>query len=68
MIILANGDLYGWGDSSSGKLTFNENGLSISKPKLVQALKGKLADNLCLGFQMTVISTSTTQKLSYDTI
>jgi alpha-tubulin suppressor-like RCC1 family protein len=68
LIMLANGELYTWGDSSCGKLAYNEGGLSVDKPKIVQALKGKYADNICLGFQMTVITTSITNAYSYDTI
>jgi alpha-tubulin suppressor-like RCC1 family protein len=71
MVILANGDMYAWGDSSSGKLTFNEGGLAISKPKQVMTLKGKIPDNVCLGVQMTVISTSissSSHDSTYDTI
>ncbi len=56
---LANGELYSWGDASCGKLGYDEGGLSVSSPKLIQQLKGKYVDMVSLGFQITVISTST---------
>jgi hypothetical protein len=50
--------MFTWGDTSSGKLTYLESNLTQVTPRLVQVLKGKYANHMCLGFQMTVISTS----------
>ena len=50
--------MFTWGDTSSGKLTYLESNLTQVTPRLVQVLKGKYANHLCLGFQMTVISSS----------
>lgn len=58
IIILSNGEMYSWGDASSGKLGYIEGNLSINAPKLIQCLKGKFCNSLALGQQMTVISTS----------
>lgn len=50
--------MYTWGDSSSGKLGYLEANLTQYTPKIIPVLKGKFANCICLGFQMTVISTS----------
>jgi hypothetical protein len=50
--------MFTWGDTSSGKLTYIEGNLSQVTPRLVQVLKGKFPNYVCLGFQMTVMSTS----------
>lgn len=50
--------MYTWGDTASGKLTYYEGNFSQNQPKLVQALRGKYANCIGLGSQMTIISTS----------
>ncbi len=50
--------MFTWGDTSSGKLTYIEGNLSQVTPRLVQVLKGKFPNHVGLGFQMTVMSTS----------
>jgi alpha-tubulin suppressor-like RCC1 family protein len=59
IINIANGDLYSWGDASSGKLGYDDGSLSVCFPKLVQQIKGKYVDMVSLGYQTTIISTST---------
>ncbi len=58
LIILSNGEMFTWGDSSSGKLGYFEGNTTQPVPRIIQTLKGKYANQLCLGFQMTIISTS----------
>jgi alpha-tubulin suppressor-like RCC1 family protein len=53
-----NGEMFTWGDTSSGKLGYFEGNLTQTVPRIIQGLKGKYANNVSLGFQMTVISTS----------
>jgi hypothetical protein len=47
-----------WGDTASGKLAYIEGNMTQITPRLIQVLKGKYANCISLGFQMTVISTS----------
>jgi hypothetical protein len=56
--ILGNGDLMTWGDTSNGKLGYVENNLSQNVPRNIQVLKGKFANYVCLGNNLTIISTS----------
>ena len=58
LIILNNGEMFSWGDTSSGKLGYLEGNLTQNTPRLIQVLKGKFSNCVSLGFQMTVISTS----------
>ena len=64
LIILKNGDkeeILTWGDASMGKLGYNEDHLSQSNPKEILALKEKCVNYVCLGFQMSVIVTGSSQ-------
>ncbi len=51
--------MFTWGDTSSGKLGYLEGNLIQNIPKIIQRLKGKFSNCVSMGFQMTVISTST---------
>ena len=55
-LFIENGDLYGWGDNTSGKLTFKD-AQSINHPRLMQILKGKNISHIALGVECSVIST-----------
>lgn len=55
---LGNGEMLTWGDTSSGKLGYFEGNMTQGFPRLIQVLKGKYANQISLGFQMSVISTS----------
>ena len=57
IIILQNGDVMSWGQSSGGKLGYNEEHLTQGTPKVIMKLKQKSVVNACLGQQMTVIAT-----------
>ena len=57
LIVLESGDVLTWGDSSGGKLGYNEEHFSQSNPKAITQLKKKLLNYASLGFQMTIIST-----------
>ena len=64
LIIIKNGDkeeILTWGDASMGKLGYNEEHLSQSNPKEILALKEKCVNYVCLGFQMSVIVTGSSQ-------
>jgi hypothetical protein len=50
--------MYSWGDTSSGKLGYTEGNFIQNIPRIIQGFKGKFANHISLGFQMTVISTS----------
>lgn len=50
--------MFSWGDTSSGKLGFVEGNFTQTQPRSIQILKGKYASYVTLGFQMTVIATS----------
>lgn len=52
------GDIYTWGDSTSGKLGYAEGNLISKQPRLIQVCKGKYANCIGIGPQMTVISMS----------
>lgn len=51
--------MYTWGDTASGKLGYYEGNMIQNNPRIIQILKGKYPNYISLGFQMTVISTST---------
>lgn len=57
LLVRENGDIMTWGDSSSGKLGYNEEHLSQYNPKLVLDLQQKCVTKVGLGAQMTVIAT-----------
>jgi hypothetical protein len=50
--------MYTWGDTASGKLCYNESNFTQNVPRIIQILKGKYANCISLGFQMTVVSSS----------
>jgi len=50
--------MYSWGDTSSGKLGYVEGNLIQNNPRIIRVLKGKYPNYVSLGFQMTVISSS----------
>ena len=54
---IENGDIYGWGDNTSGKLTLKDS-QRVNNTKLLQILKGKSINHIALGFECTIISTS----------
>ncbi len=58
LIVLSNGELLTWGDTSSGKLGYFEGNMIQPTPRLIQGLKGKYPNQIGMGFGMTVISTS----------
>jgi hypothetical protein len=51
--------MFSWGDTSSGKLGYVEGNFTQTSPRSIQILKGKYASYITMGFQMTVIATST---------
>lgn len=57
LIVLENGDVMTWGDASGGKLGYNEEHFSQTTPKVIFSLKQKCVNKVCLGFQMSVITT-----------
>lgn len=59
VLITNEGNLYSWGDTTSGKLGYSEGNLSINIPKEIQTLKGKNVNFIALGELITAISTST---------
>ena len=56
-LVKENGDVYTWGDSTSGKLGYNEEHLSQMVPKIVMSLKQKCVISVGLGAQMSVVIT-----------
>ena len=56
-LVKENGDVYTWGDSTSGKLGYNEEHLSQMAPKIVMSLKQKCVTSVGLGAQMSVVIT-----------
>lgn len=54
---IENGDLYGWGDNTSVKLTLQD-AQGVNHPKLLNILKGKSINHIALGVEFSVISTS----------
>ncbi len=62
LIFLENGDIYAWGDNTSGKLTLREVSQNVNHPKLLQILKGKNVNCIALGFETSVFATSAFEK------
>jgi alpha-tubulin suppressor-like RCC1 family protein len=57
IFFIENGDLYGWGENRSGKLTLKDT-QNLNQPKLLQILKGKSINHIALGVECSIISTS----------
>ena len=66
IIVLQNGDVMSWGQSSGGKLGYNEEHLTQGTPKIIMKLKQKYVANACLGQQMTVIATGESPNASEE--
>ena len=56
LIILENGSVYTWGNTASGKLGYFEDKFTQDTPKEILGMKIKCINNVCLGYQLTVIS------------
>jgi hypothetical protein len=57
-----------WGQSSGGKLGYNEEHLTQGTPKVIMKLKQKSVVNACLGQQMTVIATGASRNENDDVL
>lgn len=57
-----NGDLYAWGDNTSGKLTLRDISQCVKQPKTIPILKGKSVNCVALGLDTTIFSTSAFEK------
>ena len=57
LIILENGSVYTWGNTASGKLGYFEDKFTQDTPKEILGMKIKCINNVCLGYQLTVIAT-----------
>ena len=57
LIILENGSVYTWGNTANGKLGYFEDKFTQDTPKEILGLKIKCINNVCLGYQLTVIAT-----------
>ena len=56
LIILENGSVYTWGNTANGKLGYYEDKFTQDTPKEILGMKIKCINNVCLGYQLTVIS------------
>ena len=61
LIILQNGSVYTWGNTTNGKLGYYEDKFTQEVPREILGLKIKCINNVCLGYQMTVIATGQEQ-------
>ena len=61
LIILQNGSVYTWGNTTNGKLGYFEDKFTQEIPREILGLKIKCINNVCLGYQMTVIATGQEQ-------
>ena len=57
LIILENGSVYTWGNTANGKLGYYEDKFTQDTPKEILGMKIKCINNVCLGYQLTVIAT-----------
>ena len=57
LIILENGSVYTWGNTANGKLGYFEDKFTQETPKEILGMKIKCINNVCLGYQLTVIAT-----------
>ena len=57
LIILENGSVYTWGNTANGKLGYYEDKFTQDVPKEILGMKIKCINNVCLGYQLTVIAT-----------
>ena len=57
LIILENGSVYTWGSTANGKLGYFEDKFTQDTPKEILGMKIKCINNVCLGYQLTVIAT-----------
>ena len=49
--------MYTWGNTASGKLGYFEDKFTQDTPKEILGMKIKCINNVCLGYQLTVIAT-----------
>jgi hypothetical protein len=49
--------VYTWGNTASGKLGYFEDKFTQDTPKEILGMKIKCINNVCLGYQLTVIAT-----------
>ena len=56
LIILENGSVYTWGNTANGKLGYYEDKFTQDTPKEILGMKIKCINNVCLGYQLTVIA------------
>lgn len=61
LIILQNGSVLTWGNTTNGKLGYYEDKFTQETPREILGLKVKCINNVCLGYQMTVIATGKEQ-------
>lgn len=61
LIILSNGSVYTWGNTANGKLGYYEDKFTQDIPREVLGLKIKCINNVCLGYQLTIIATGQEQ-------
>ena len=57
LVILENGSVYTWGNTANGKLGYYEDKFTQDTPKEILGMKIKCINNVCLGYQLTVIAT-----------
>ena len=57
LIILENGSVYTWGNTANGKLGYFEDKFTQDTPREILGMKIKCINNVCLGYQLTVIAT-----------
>ncbi len=55
LIILSNGSVYTWGNTANGKLGYYEDKFTQDTPREILNMKIKCINNVCLGYQLTVI-------------
>ena len=56
LIILENGSVYTWGNTANGKLGYFEDKFIQETPKEILGMRIKCINNVCLGFQLSVIA------------
>ena len=57
LVILENGSVYTWGNTANGKLGYFEDKFTQETPKEILGMRIKFINNVCLGYQLTVIAT-----------
>ena len=57
LIILENGSVYTWGNTANGKLGYYEDKFTQDTPREILGMRIKCINNVCLGYQLTVIAT-----------